>query len=461
MPDLNDISTKINVTWKGNGESFAVSFVGTNGRGFKVFDREGTLQCTSEKMNDLDCSIAWRPSGSWIAIPQKQRNKSIIALFEKNGLKHREIVLPFDLSIDPIIDLKWNVESDILAIATETSIYLYIIGNYHWYLKQCLKYDKKIKDFTFDTSMNEQYTLHVILENGVYDVYKFKFDIDHSYGESFENQGIVAVIDGKDLYLTDFRNNLIPPPMFSQKLSVKEYINSCGFLRNPTNSEEYSYFFSLQQDDVVNFHKCIIEKTEHGQKLIDIELLKSIKLELGASVPHNLVWLKKDLLCFCSYESQYKTSIKFINLDGVIEHSSVYDGLICATSHYAEDLLAASTQNETLVIGPNILEVRESVEYVCEKVESFGAHIVALKSNSHLYVSGSLFSDNVTSFDITTNFLVFTQFDIIKFVRLSDLKIVEERRLERGGKIVITIPSSSRTILQMPRGNLEGRFFLF
>lgn len=458
IPDTNNLSKNINVSWRGDGELFAVSFVGKHGRCFKVFDREGTLKCTSEKVNDLDEIISWRPSGSWIAVPHKKPNKCVIELFEKNGLRHREIVLPFDLSIEPIIHMKWNVESDILAISTKQQLYLFTIGNYHWYLKQSMKYDDNIVDFAFDYSINEQYTLHVLLESGSYIVYKFKFEIDHSYGDSTDNQGIVAVVDGKELLLTDFRNNLIPPPMFKLKICERDYINSCGFLRNAMTFEESSFLFTLQKDGKFNFYKCLFEKTSFGQKLIKIELFESFQLNANAFEIHNIVWLKKNLLCYCFYESQNKTAVQFVNLEGKTEHSYVHDGLICATSHYAEDLLALTTDKEMFIVGPTILEIRENVDAICQKIETFGAHIVALKSNSKLYVSGDILADNVTSFHVTMNYLLFTQFDVMKFVRLSDLKIVEERRIERGGTLVTIVPCSARTILQMPRGNLEGNF---
>lgn len=93
--DVERVDKSINVVWRGDCEYFAVSFVGENGRMFKVFDKEGALQFTSEKCSGLEAAVFWRPSGSWIAIPQILPNKYAIALFEKNGLRHREIILPF------------------------------------------------------------------------------------------------------------------------------------------------------------------------------------------------------------------------------------------------------------------------------------------------------------------------------------------------------------------------------
>lgn len=86
------------IIWREDGTLFAVSFLHTTTkiRQFKIFNREGILQYTSEPTNGLEECLAWKPSGSLIAAPQRLINKLVVALFEKNGLKHREFSLPFE-----------------------------------------------------------------------------------------------------------------------------------------------------------------------------------------------------------------------------------------------------------------------------------------------------------------------------------------------------------------------------
>ena len=76
---------------------FAVSYIDeeVNARRFKVYNREGVLQYTSELVDGLEGNLSWRPSGNVIAATRKLPDKHIVALFEKNGLLHREFVLPF------------------------------------------------------------------------------------------------------------------------------------------------------------------------------------------------------------------------------------------------------------------------------------------------------------------------------------------------------------------------------
>lgn len=176
IQENDKLDSKINITWRGDSELFAVSYIGQNGRMFKVFNKEGILQYTSERLNGLGSCIAWKPSGSIIAVPHRLPNKSTIGLFEKNGLRHREINLPFNIDNEKICDLKWSNDSDILSIHTEyenkSRLYIYTVCNYHWYLKQYLKFTCKIVHFVWNIEINEEKTLHVLLENGDYIVYR-------------------------------------------------------------------------------------------------------------------------------------------------------------------------------------------------------------------------------------------------------------------------------------------------
>lgn len=175
----DDVSLKderVSIVWRGDDEYFAVSFVGKSGRTFKVLDKEGKLKYTSEKFNGLQAPIAWRPSGSWIAVPHVLPNKYTIALFEKNGLRHREIVLPFKSDIEKVEELLWSSDSEVLAVYTvrdsTSNIYLFTIGNYHWYQKQTLNFDVKCDVLLWDNNYSEGKTLHVVQSDQIYSIYR-------------------------------------------------------------------------------------------------------------------------------------------------------------------------------------------------------------------------------------------------------------------------------------------------
>lgn len=177
VDDVSQLDATISIRWRGDGEYFAVSFVGKWGRMFKVYDKEGTLKYTSEKCAGLEAAIFWRPSGNWIAVPQVLPSKYTIALFEKNGLRHREIVLPFKVADEQVVNLLWSNDSDVLAIETvrngKSYVHLYTVCNYHWYLKQSLGFDGRLKSIVWHSGFLEGKSLHAIAEDGTYSVYRY------------------------------------------------------------------------------------------------------------------------------------------------------------------------------------------------------------------------------------------------------------------------------------------------
>lgn len=105
---------------------------------------------------------------------------------------------------------------------------------------------------------------------------------------------------------------------------------------------------------------------------------------------------------------------------------------------------------------------------------------VGLGEGGKLYVSGNtegptLLASNATSFTVTPAYVVYTSTNHeAHFIPTSALVVpqshqdhpseeklaaviasAEKRRVERGSRIVVAVPSSMSLVLQMPRGNLE------
>ncbi|KAL5004669.1 hypothetical protein ScPMuIL_018125 [Solemya velum] len=91
--------TKPRVSWRGDGQNFVVSSVdpSTGARKLRVWSRECTHLSTSEDVDGVEQSLAWKPSGGLIATSQTKQNKHDIIFFEKNGLRHLEFTLPFNV----------------------------------------------------------------------------------------------------------------------------------------------------------------------------------------------------------------------------------------------------------------------------------------------------------------------------------------------------------------------------
>uniref|UniRef100_A0A671MQN1 Elongator complex protein 1 n=1 Tax=Sinocyclocheilus anshuiensis TaxID=1608454 RepID=A0A671MQN1_9TELE len=153
QPALPWDDRKPRITWRGDGQFFAVSAVcpQTGARKVRIWNRECVLQATSEVVNGLEQLLCWKPSGSLIASTQRHPNKHSVVFMEKNGLLHGDFTLPFGKEQVKVKELLWNSDSTVLAVWMEdlkprendhpnTYIQLWTVGNYHWYLKQSLHF---------------------------------------------------------------------------------------------------------------------------------------------------------------------------------------------------------------------------------------------------------------------------------------------------------------------------------
>ena len=76
-------------------------------------------------------------------------------------------------------------------------VQLWTTGNYHWYLKQSLKFEgpeHRVGAVLWDPE--HEYRLHVMCNNGGYYRYTWAWGTSHSTDRDSGDQGIVAVIDG-------------------------------------------------------------------------------------------------------------------------------------------------------------------------------------------------------------------------------------------------------------------------
>nr|XP_008123489.2 PREDICTED: elongator complex protein 1 [Anolis carolinensis] len=121
LPALSWDDHKPRITWRGDGQYFAVSAVcpETGARKIRVWSRELILHTTSEPVPGLEQALAWKPSGSLIASTQDKANKHDVVFFEKNGLLHGEFTLPFQKGQTKVKELLWNSDSTILAVWLE------------------------------------------------------------------------------------------------------------------------------------------------------------------------------------------------------------------------------------------------------------------------------------------------------------------------------------------------------
>lgn len=131
---------RTSVSWRGDGAYVAINTIESGSRRLiRIYTRDGVLDGVSEPVDGLEGALSWRPAGNLMAGAQRFDDRVDIVFFERNGLRHGQLTLRSTESLhDPSvhIDLQWNSDSTVLAVSFGSTVQLWTVGNYHWYLKQ-------------------------------------------------------------------------------------------------------------------------------------------------------------------------------------------------------------------------------------------------------------------------------------------------------------------------------------
>lgn len=470
--NTDDLDQTITCCWRNDGEYFAVNFVGSSGRMFKVFNKEGVMQYVSEVCANLQVPIAWKPRGLWIAKPEIYDNKYSITLFERNGLKHNELILPFSPDVEVVTSLCWNQDSDILLISTKRSnihsLYFYTINNYHWYLKQYMEFENEIV-YNWSQNFAEPKQLYIFESNGDFSILKFDFVINHSNGKSDNDESIIAVIDGKKLLLSNIKSQIIPPPMSSLEVATETTINAVSFLLHTNAEFDSNSFMTIDHLKTINLYSCIFTDTVNGRRLKEVLLIKKFQLKQLSLVSH-AVWINPNQIILASDEKVFLCDIDAETIVSELQLEEIVGGVVNTN----ENGLIAQLIDGTLIgfeVTNNELTLCYDKEHpklpeFCEKfiirVSSKGeALFYSHKSlKKKLYFNAKDIATEVTSFTITNDgeFLIYTTIGELKFIKIdkNPEEVIETRRIERGSRILTLVKDKSQILFQLPRGNLEA-----
>ncbi|KAH8307765.1 hypothetical protein KR044_012909, partial [Drosophila immigrans] len=468
--DVQELPQDVHISWRGDGAFFAVSYVASNvGRTFNVYDNQGNLQYMAEKWNGLQSPLTWRPSGNWIAMSQIFANKSTVSLFEKNGLRHREFELPFDLQAERIDKLQWSSDSEVLALQTRTAtdqrIYLYTIGNYHWYLKQVLVFNVSDPLAFFQWASGREHTLYVLSKSGKRYIYNWNWAIDR-----FHN--VVSVIDGKRVLLTDLHKAVVPPPLSQGVLKLDEYINAITCNQKHMclyTSERNILFYELNEfglpvnrafpvgfDEIWRPHTTISETElanfkyrDKGNEFLATRTVgRNTHLVMLADFrngEYRVVWTR--------VLSGTVNALAEGLVDNVYAHinnnGQIYEISLSNAGNVLPSLYHQLTQPADYI---DYWIPEENASKVYPKISKVG--LISLRSQQLLQVDGERIDEDVTSFIVANNILIYTQLNALHFVDLWNRRKVSTRSIERGAKLVMHAPDA-RLVLQLPRGNLE------
>ncbi|XP_050313174.1 elongator complex protein 1 [Anthonomus grandis grandis] len=232
------------ISWRNNGEMFVVNYWCDNRRLLKVFDNEcNALYCSDHHVNLLP-PVAFKPMGNAIATCSLNGDIPNLVISEKNCLIRFESDVP-DIEGD-IKNLKYHPDKALLAVHSATKshsqINIYYYANDLWYLKQQLNYLKDDVLLTFDWGKDtgNEYELYVLTTNNFWS-YKYEFDV---YGAS--NQ-LAAVINGRKVHLTNFHEEIVPPPKSSVVKTFSKPVNQILYF-----PLKQVYGFVLSDDSTVH-----------------------------------------------------------------------------------------------------------------------------------------------------------------------------------------------------------------
>uniref|UniRef100_A0A8C1ITS8 Elongator complex protein 1 n=1 Tax=Cyprinus carpio TaxID=7962 RepID=A0A8C1ITS8_CYPCA len=423
QPALPWDDRKPRITWRGDGQFFAVSTVcpQTGARKVRIWNRECVLQATSEVVNGLEQPLCWRPSGSLIASTQRHPNKHSVVFMEKNGLLHGDFNLPFgkeQVKVD-LLCICYVQRSEIQVMVHEKLMIfqLWTVGNYHWYLKQSLHFGSEplraLACVCWDPE--KPLRLHLLTRGWVSYTYDWGWSTDRSHGTDYHDNANVAVIDGDKILLTTFRQCVIPPPMCAFELQLPVPVNLVTFRSQAQRTNElaaltadghiYCLFFlnswcwSFLRSDVPvdGFVISLCHSLGNGTVALQLDDGQIRKVHMGQSVSPLIITGTGFgfYVCFSAkIQAGMLTGVSLPQVASNISSFVVYDDFLLLTTH----------------------------SHMC--------HCLNLSTLSIKGLQSALSSD----------------------AHQNDETV---RKVERGSRIVSVVPQDTRLILQMPRGNLE------
>ncbi|KAL4265189.1 Elongator complex protein 1 [Pleurotus pulmonarius] len=492
------------ISWRGDGSYFVVSAfftphdTGLARRVLRVFDRHAKLQATMDPIPGLEHPLAWRPSGNLIASTQRfgfvgggagKSDRHDIVFFERNGLRHGEFNLRFKRAMDEcasgrkwgynVRDLAWSSDSSVLAVWIEheegDTVQLWTIGNYHWYLKHEIISPTHRRFTSMSWHPERSLCLHLTTHNHFMER-TYTWDTSSSHSQPPDDTGSVAVIDGSKILLTPFRMQNVPPPMSSFQL---DFAGNPSL--HPVQVPVHAAFCTSKDILAVLWESGFVEVWNLNTRLEQGygPVMKPSQIVVQ-DVPDNNNALR--LLILGTTDDSLD-----IVVDATIEGGAVYAKALLLSHRRNGRLVTSdggilyqSATGEVEEVAPGgVLPIARFPEFCfsAQLVSSLGAPdriIVGHASGAKVFAAGHdhhvLLASNATSYTVGSGYIIFTtSAHECVFTPLNSLPQLledaskgggkhpewEKRRVERGSRIVVVVPSSMSLVLQMPRGNLE------
>ncbi|KAF2399320.1 IkappaB kinase complex, IKAP component [Trichodelitschia bisporula] len=475
---------RVTISWRGDGAYVAVNAVEGSRRMIRVLSREGVLDSVSEPVDNLEGALSWRPAGNIIAGIQRRTDQTAVVFFERNGLHHGSFPLRLSdaekVDWGSKIELKWNVDSTVLAVCFVDRVQLWTMGNYHYYLKQEIRLpgpqdlfggliwhpERPLQLAIFGTygkgmpSGGLSATTHVA---DIVLLLDYTTVVAKGPVTPPDDYGVVSVIDGRNLLLTPLRHGNVPPPMALHELHLEH--NIVDVAMDPLSS-------CLAVLDFAGF--SVYEYKISSKKAPAPKLLERRYFEEPHMVPYQLVIGGQDELYILAHDWKNNRDAIFLidkEIYGYTEPRISTMFLAIGHKELCVENVAGHVKLIPSVSGVDIPQDVTSPPVFCPQVEQIKRgeeHItIGLSSSGQLYANDRLLTSSCTSFLVTPAHLIFTTTQhLLKFAHLTAVEELEVppdepetdercRSIERGARLVTVIPSASSLVLQMPRGNLE------
>ncbi|XP_073401432.1 elongator complex protein 1 isoform X2 [Dendrobates tinctorius] len=513
---------KPRLTWRGDGQLFAVSAIcpETGSRKLRVWNRELSLQSTSEPVEGLEQALSWKPSGSLIASTQSKPNKHDVVFFEKNGLLHGEFTLPFAKGDVQVKELLWNADSTILAAWLQdiekegskpnTYVQLWVVGNYHWYLKQSLHFGSEENSSVVSVAWDPEisYRLHVVCCGWQYLCYDWTWCTDRSGRLGTGAQTDVAVIDGDKVLVTCFGQSVVPPPMCTFHMHFPRAVSEVAFHPDPDKSSDFAvldadnslYICRYGIDSVKDCNVKAVPGSGHKLNTKMPVPEKQYRVQVPSRSPHplcfrHLTWVQDDTFLVVSQgESSSQSTIYHIKIAVDGQTVDVPKPAVSLNGHIISVFYNTKTKTCALqtasgqiwkylweppapvlepwkdALGQDVKFQQSCIQTAITEIN--GEEVVlGITDRSRLFINNLVVATNITSFAIYEDFLLLTTHShTCRCVSLRDQSVkaleallsgtsntIDEtvRKVERGSRIVTVVPQDTKVIVQMPRGNLE------
>ncbi|KAF2117499.1 elongator complex protein 1 [Lophiotrema nucula] len=467
----------VTISWRGDGAFFAVNSIEQERRRMiRVYSREGQLDSVSEPVDGLEGSLSWRPSGNLIAGIKRSVDKIEVVLFERNGLRHGQFDLrctaeDLQASAKPLT-LRWNSDSNVLAVSYPDKVQLWTMSNYHYYLKQELVSPEVASTAILCTWHSEKPLSLALATPTSLQILEYLSTTAAGTTSPPNDYGIVASIDGLALKLTPLRIANVPPPMSLLQVKLE---------RKPVDvalSASGTRLAVLSDSDVAIYNLDMIKRPIPPPELLwRSDALKN-------SIPRHVAFIGDDQV-FVLTDSWEEEESSLWSSKG---EELIFRGPILQPGHVSSLVSSADYQSlciqfqDGTVHAVGVEEDTSDLPMQTSALQKFLAvapelrvisvegqpFCFGLTKSGALFANGRTLARSCTSFVVTPAHLIFTTTQhLLKFVHLlpnvEDLEVPSDepqkdercRSIERGAKIVTVMPTTFSVVLQMPRGNLE------